>query len=209
MKPVSCVGPNGNGSYGGSQMWWDDKVLVNSGCGIVAGVDSLLHMQGIKEIDRSEYIEKLTAASEIIKPLKIPFWKKEVKVFGNEFVGSLGVTLPRLKRGLRKLIKSMGAAAKVRSYRRNFIDKTKQILKCDIPVILLIRAPFNNVTMYDSDTLEAREKLGQHYVTITDYDEERGMFDISSWGRKYKIATDDLRKFSVFVRFCYLEREDA
>lgn len=209
MKPVSCIDPDGRGSYGGSQMWWDDKVLINSGCGIVAGLDSLLHMQGVEEIGRAEYMKKLTDASTYIKPVRIPFWKKEIKVFGQYFVGSLGVTLPRLKRGLKKLIRSLGLTAKVRSYRRNFVERTKQVLKQDIPVILLIRAPFNNVTLYDADSIQPRDKVGQHYVTITGYDEGRGMFDISSWGRKYKIATDDLKKFSVIARFCYLERSNA
>ena len=208
MKPVSCVDPSGKGSYGGSQMWWADKVLINSGCGIVAGFDSFLHMQGIKEIDKESYIEQITEAAKFIKPLKLPFWKKEIKVFGQDFVGSFGVTLPRLKRGLRKFLKTKGIDAKVKSYRFNYIEKTRALLARDIPVILLIRAPLWNVVMYDETGTRKMDSLGMHYVTITDHDEALGMFSVSSWGRQYKIATDNLKKFSVLVRFCYCERSE-
>ena len=32
-RPPKIIDKNGSGSFGGSQMWMPDKVLINSGCG--------------------------------------------------------------------------------------------------------------------------------------------------------------------------------
>ena len=34
--PPKIIGKNGEESFGGSQMWLPDKMLLNSGCGIIA-----------------------------------------------------------------------------------------------------------------------------------------------------------------------------
>ena len=205
MKPVSCVTKAGKGSYGGSQMWWKDKVLVNSGCGIIAGLEVMLNIDGVEEIDRDEYLEKMDEMSKIIRPLRLPFKGEPVKVFGRTYMGSLGVMFPVLVHGLKKIIKKRGLNYKVRTYQLNFEERTRALIERNIPVILLIRAPFKNVPMYDKDGKSIDFSLGQHYVTVTDYDEEQEMFVISSWGDKYKIDPTDLRKFSVGALFCYAE----
>ncbi|MCR5060206.1 MAG: C39 family peptidase [Saccharofermentans sp.] len=205
MKPVSCIDDKGVGSYGGSQMWYRDRVLVNSGCGVIAGLEILLFMQGIDEVNKNEYLDLMDEAAGFIKPLRLPFKVDKVKIFGKTFMGSFGVTIPRLKRGLRKLSKDRGIDCKVKSYGTNIVERTRELLDRGMPVILLIRAPFNNVTLYNSKG-KSISTLGQHYVIVTDYDEEKDLFVVSSWGEKYKIDPTDLRKFSVSARFCYAER---
>ncbi|SCW58542.1 hypothetical protein SAMN02910456_01996 [Ruminococcaceae bacterium YRB3002] len=209
MKPVSCINEKGKGSYGGSQMWWQDQVLLNSGCGIIAGLDSLLNLRGITEISRDEYLKLMTETSRYIKPLRLPFATKPIMIKGHRFLGSLGVTMPRLRRGLKKLTRKHGINCKVRTYSLNFVERTREILARDIPVILLIRAPFENVPMYDENGGKTADKLGQHFVTVTDYDENDGFFVVSSWGIKYKIDPKDLRQFGVAVRFCYVDPINA
>ena len=205
MKPISCINPNGNKSYGGSQMWYEDNILVNSGCGIIAGLDSVLHQLGVDEIDRSEYNTMMKEAAGFIKPIMLPFKIKPIKVMGNEFLGSFGLTMPRLKRGVKKFSREKGIQVKTRSYRFDFVRKTREVLARGIPVILLVRAPLNNVTLISDTPGFKDEKIGQHFVTVTDYDEEKDLFIISSWGRRYKIDVQSLKKFSVGVSFCYLE----
>ena len=39
-RPPKIIDKNGSASYGGSQMWLPDKVLLNSGCGVIAGLDA-------------------------------------------------------------------------------------------------------------------------------------------------------------------------
>lgn len=209
MKPVSCLTKKGRGSYGGSQMWWEDKVLVNSGCGIIAGLEILLNLQGVEEIDRDRYLEMMDDLSKTIKPLRIPFKEESVQIFGKKFMGSLGVMFPTLVRGLKRITKEQGYDCRIKTYRFNFEERTRELIARDIPVILLIRAPFDNVVMYDEEGKPTSMKLGQHYVIVTEYDEERGLFAISSWGEKYKIDPADLHKFSVAARFCYAERIKA
>lgn len=206
MRPVSCINDKGEGSYGGSQMWYRDKILVNSGCGVIAGLELILFMQGITEVDKNEYLDLMDEAAGFIKPLRLPFKVDKVKIFGKTFMGSFGVTIPRLKRGLRKLSKDRGIDCKVRTYGTNIVERTRKLLDRGMPVVLLIRAPFNNVTMYYENGKPSGVKLGQHFVIVTDYDEEKDLFVISSWGEKYKIDPTDLRKFSVSARFCYAER---
>ena len=207
MKPVSCVNPGGNGSYGGSQMWYQDKILINSGCGIIAGLDSLLNLMGRKEIDRSEYLDLMQEAAGYIRPIVLPFKVKPFTIAGNEFVGSFGLTMGRLKRGLRKMSRAKGLEVKVRSFRKKDISRIRSVLARGIPVIMLVRAPFNNVMMLSDTPSYKDDKIGQHFVTITDYDEEKDLLVVSSWGRRYKIDPLDLKKFSVGAGFCYVEPE--
>ena len=74
-----------------------------------------------------------------------------------------------------------------------------------IPVIMLVRAPFNNVTLIADAEHYGSENIGQHFVTVTDIDEENGCLVVSSWGRRYKIACSDLERFSVSASFCYID----
>ena len=206
MKPVSCINDKGEGSYGGSQMWYRDKVLVNSGCGVIAGLELILNMQGITEVDKNEYLDLMDEAAGFIKPVILPFKVNKVKLFGKTFMGSFGVTVPRLRRGLRKLAKDRGIDCKVKTYGTNIVEKTKELLAKGMPVALLIRAPLHNVVMYNENGKPSGVSLGQHFVIVTDYDDEKDLFVISSWGEKYKIDPEDLRKISVLARFCYTER---
>lgn len=205
MKPVSCINPGGKGSYGGSQMWFEDKILINSGCGIIAGLDSLLHLMGTEEIDKESYLGLMAEASGYIKPIKLPFKIKPLKIAGQEFLGSFGLTMPRLRRGLKRLARSKGVDVRIRSFTFNYVNKLKAALGRGIPVIMLVRAPFNNVTLVADTEGYGNENIGQHFVTVTDIDEENGRLTVSSWGRRYKIARSDLDKFSVSASFCYID----
>ena len=205
MIPVSCVSKGGRPSYGGSQMWYEDKILVNSGCGIIAGLDSLLHLRGMTEVDRDTYLQMMSDASAYIRPIMLPFKIKPMNIAGREFLGSFGLTMHRLKRGLRKLAASQKVECRVRSFRRDFVNKTRAVLANDTPVIMLVRAPFENVKLISDTPGYMDETIGQHFVTVTDYDAEKDMFVVSSWGRRYKIDIESLKKFSVAVSFCYIE----
>ena len=44
--PPKIVDKYGQESFGGSQMWLPDKMFLNSGCGIIAGLDAIMRLNG-------------------------------------------------------------------------------------------------------------------------------------------------------------------
>ena len=51
--PPKIVDRYGRESFGGSQMWLPDEMFVNSGCGIIAGLDAIMRLKG-EDIDPQE-----------------------------------------------------------------------------------------------------------------------------------------------------------
>ena len=69
--PPKIVDKNGEESFGGSQMWLPDPMLLNSGCGIIAGLDAIMRLKGEKGLTREEYFERFFVAKDYIRPLTV------------------------------------------------------------------------------------------------------------------------------------------
>lgn len=190
--------PSVDGSFGGSQMWAPTLLMQNCGCGIVAGLDAVMRMEGEGEITREDYLKRFDEASRYIRPILLPGkHEKPRKIFGSEFLGSFGVSTGRFKRGIKKLAAARNLSIKIKSFVFRYEERVKQYLEQGVPVIALIAAPFNNVTLLDSNNVPS--KVGFHWVTCTGIDDK--FLEVSSWGGRYKIALTDLDKPTAGIKF--------
>ena len=60
--PPRIINAKGNRSFGGSQMWFENKVMLNSGCGIVAGYDAVMRLLDEDEFSKDDYMAALNEA---------------------------------------------------------------------------------------------------------------------------------------------------
>ena len=202
--PPKIVDKYGIESFGGSQMWLPDKMLLNSGCGIIAGLDAIIRLKGEERMTREEYFERFFDAKDYIRPITISKKRDPRKVFGKEFLGSLGVSAGRFRRGIKKLAVKEGLKIKVKPFRFRWWEKVPEYLKTGDPLVMLVTAPFENVTIeLPSGT---KGKLGFHWVTITDIDGDT--LTVSSWGDKCKMSVKELRKFNVILHFYAVSLEN-
>lgn len=185
-------------------MWLPDKMLLNSGCGIIAGLDAIIRLKGEERMTREEYFERFFDAKDYIRPITISKKRDPRKVFGKEFLGSLGVSAGRFRRGIKKLAVKEGLKIKVKPFRFRWWEKVPEYLKTGDPLVMLVTAPFENVTIeLPSGT---KGKLGFHWVTITDIDGDT--LTVSSWGDKCKMSVKELRKFNVILHFYAVSLEN-
>lgn len=203
-QPPKIVDKFGIESYGGSQTWLPDKMLLNSGCGIIAGLDAILRLKGEERMKREEYFERFFDAKDYIRPLTVGKNREARKLFGKEFLGSFGVTAARFKRGIKKLAAKEGLNIRVKPFRFKWWKKVPQYLKSGDPLIMLITAPFENVSI--EMPAGTKYKLGFHWVTITDIDGDTLI--VSSWGAKCKMSVSELRKFNVILHFYSVSLEN-
>ncbi|MBO4449125.1 MAG: hypothetical protein J5777_00915 [Clostridiales bacterium] len=190
--------PSIEGSFGGSQMWAPTPLMQNCGCGIIAGLDTVMRLSGEGELARDEYIKRFNEASRYIRPIILPGKHvKPRKIFGNEFLGSFGVSTGRFRRGIKKLALSRGIGIKIKGFIFKYEEKVKKYLDMGVPVIALIAAPFNNVKLLNCHGVPFN--VGFHWVTVTGIDDR--YMEVSSWGGMYKIELKDLDKATAGVKF--------
>ena len=190
--------PSIDGSFGGSQMWASTPLMQNCGCGIIAGLDAVMRIAGEGELSRDEYMKRFDEATHFIRPIILPGkHEKPKKIFGNEFLGSFGVSTGRFRRGIKKLAASRNVRIKVKSFIFKYEERVKSYLEQGVPVIALIAAPFNNVTLLN--VYDVPSKVGFHWVTCTGIDDK--FLEVSSWGGKYRIPLTDLDKATAGVKF--------
>ena len=114
--PPRIIDKNGLKSFGGSQMWLPDKMLLNSGCGIIAGLDAIMRLKGEESLPKDEYIDRFFVAKDYIRPLTIGKNREARKLFGQEFLGSFGVSAARFKKGVKLLAAKEGLRVKVKPF---------------------------------------------------------------------------------------------
>lgn len=197
IVPPSVKGPGKVVSYGGSQMWFENPKLVNSGCGIVAGLDAVLMLEGVTELTRAEYLERLNEAATYIKPINLPFEVGKRKILGKEFYGSFGVSANRFVKGVKALGRSRNVDISIRSFATKWRTKLVDAINSQCRVVLLIQAPLFNVTL--KPPVGKGENVGFHWVSVEDVEENSIV--VSSWGCKYRIGFEMLDKSTVAFRF--------
>lgn len=178
---------NNNTYFGGDQSWFPYRFLKNSGCGVIAGAEVLLHLKRRGKISKLEYMDFAT-----------DLWKHFLPVIPG--FGMNGLTLAAgLNRYFRK--KNMPYRAFWCISAGKMSCRVRQMLKNDIPVILSIGPNFpmfwrgEKLTLYRkvNDTFVASVKTKAHFVTVTGW--EGRMIRISSWGKEYYIDDGEYRDY--------------
>jgi len=202
--PPKIIDKNGSASYGGSQMWLPDKVLLNSGCGVIAGLDAIMRLKGEESLPKDDYINRFFDAKDYIRPIIVGKNRESRQLFGHEFLGSFGVSAARFKKGVKKLAAKEGLKVKVKPFRFRWWEKIPKYLESGDPLIMLITAPFNNVAVVAPNGF--RNMCGFHWVTITGI--EGDTLRVSSWGWECTMSIKELRKFNVILHFYSVSLEN-
>jgi len=199
LNYLKITDSSGKETTGGSQMWFKDPVMVNSGCGIVAALDNFLVATGVLNMEQQEYLELLENASTKVRPLRLPFFSKPIYFGAKRFLGSFGVTVFGLKRGIKRLSEKTDKTVKVVTYGTTKIDRVLKAIGEGRSVIMLVRTPFAKIRLYSETDSNNFTDINYHWVTVVDADEKS--LTVSSWGRRYKINIEDISKFSILMRF--------
>lgn len=181
--------PSINGSYGGNQMWTGSPLMQNCGCGIIAALDAVLRYEGISAISMDEYLKRFDDAARFIKPIVLPGKRENPKSFGVSTIG--------FKRGIRKYAATRGVSIRAKGFIFDYEEKAKKYLAMGVPVVALIAAPFNNVSIVNINGVGSN--IGFHWVTCTGIDDK--YLEVSSWGGFHRIELSDLDRASAGVRF--------
>ena len=188
-QPPKIIDKYGIESFGGSQMWLPDKMLLNSGCGIIAGLDAIMRLKGEERMPREEYFDRFFDAKDYIRPITI---------------GSLGVSAGRFRRGIKKLAAKEGLKIRVKPFRFKWWEKVPKYLEGGDPLVMLVTAPFENVSI--ELPTGTKGNLGFHWVTITEMDGDT--LWVSSWGTRCKMSVKELRRFNVILHFYAVSLEN-
>ena len=203
-QPPKIIDKYGIESFGGSQMWLPDKMLLNSGCGIIAGLDAIMRLKGEERMPREEYFDRFFDAKDYIRPITIGKNREPRKLFGKEFLVSLGVSAGRFRRGIKKLAAKEGLKIRVKPFRFRWWEKVPKYLEGGDPLVMLVTAPFENVSI--ELPTGTKGNLGFHWVTITEMDGDT--LWVSSWGTRCKMSVKELRRFNVILHFYAVSLEN-
>ena len=198
-QPPKIVDSLGRESFGGSQMWLPDEMFVNSGCGIIAGLDAILRLKGEenKGMTRDEYFSRFFDAKDYIRPITIGKNRQARKLFGRDFYGSFGVSSVRFSRGIRKLAVKEGLKIKLRSFAFKWWEKIPKYLEDGDPLIMLFVSPIKKICVEEPSGYKVMCNF--HWVTVTEIDGDD--LWVSSWGGRCKMSVRELKSFGVILRF--------
>ena len=203
-RPPKIIDRNGSASFGGSQMWLPDKMLLNSGCGVIAGLDAIMRLKGEESLPKDDYINRFFDAKDYIRPIIVSKNREPRNIFGHEFLGSLGVSASRFKKGIKKLAAKEGLKIRLKPFRFKWWEKIPKYLESGDPLVMLITAPFNNVTVVSPSGY--KNMCGYHWVTITGI--EGDTLKVSSWGWECTMSIKELRRFNVILHFYSVSLEN-
>lgn len=190
-------------SYGGNQLWSDDEVIRQCGCGVIAAADLLLYLSSndrrysrgpVAEFNNCEAIphsryEKFTAVlRKSYLPLLPPF----------------GINGLALAFGLNMYFMRwhIPLSARWGVTHRNFWEKMEDMLEQDIPVIFAVGPNFpfvwqnNRLNFYskNTDNYYKSNSAKAHFITLTGIDGD--WLRISSWGKQFYISKQEFLKYS-------------
>lgn len=202
--PPRIIDKNGLKSFGGSQMWLPDKMLLNSGCGIIAGLDAIMRLKGEESMPRDEYIDRFFVAKDYIRPLTIGKNREARKLFGQEFLGSFGVSAARFKKGVKLLAAKEGLRVRIKPFRFKWWEKIPKYLESGDPLVMLFTAPIKKVAVESPNG--HKTMCNYHWVTVTGM--EGDTLYVSSWGAECKMSVKELKRFSVILHFYSVSLEN-
>ena len=176
-------------SYGGSQLWEEDKNMRLWGCGVTAACDLLLYRMDRRVLSEGDY-----------------------RAFREEISGCFpliphrGIDGVRLALGLGRCFRKQKLPLRCKwgTSEKAFWDRLCEMLRSDIPVILAVgpnfppllrreRLPLYRKTVHGSYVEDQR--ITGHYVTVTGTD--GAWLRVSSWGRQYYI---NIAQYAAYAR---------
>jgi len=210
-------------SFGGSQMWFPengsrrDRIMRGGACGLVAVTDLLLYVSRKENLSLTPVTGRPTSLApgsrnaylELLRNLS-----RHYPVLAK--MGSFNVEIPLF---LNSAFRRLGSKTRIRSSvfptRKNLLDTVKRSLQANVPVILLIPPkllPFTRmkgVPFYSFQNglpKKEKESVRAHFVTITGlrcpvFPEYPLFYEISSWGTKYYLNSEELHEYLFGARF--------
>ena len=180
-------------SFGGSQMWFQERSINRCGCGVVAAYDLILYItsgydcRNQNGISRNDYTAELKRIQKKYFPLLYPF----------------GLTGIQLAVGMNRLFLDMALPyrASWSMTGKNLTSRIKDMLMDDIPVILSIGPNFpffwekHTLSLYrrERGVYRKASEVKGHYITVVGIDDV--WMKISSWGRLYYIKLDEYQDY--------------
>ena len=178
-------------------MWLPDEMFVNSGCGIIAGLDAIMRLKGEEGMTRKEYFDRFFEAKEYIRPITIGKNREARKLFGRDFLGSFGVSARRFRKGVKKLAVKEGLNIRVKPFLFKWQEKIPKDLESGDPLVMLFVSPFKKITVETPDGYKSM--CDYHWVTVTEIDGDN--LWVSSWGERCRMSVQELKSFGVILRF--------
>lgn len=210
-KPYIAIMKNGKMSYGGSQEWWKRKIIFGYGCGVIAATDTLLYLDFHQECEKENGILDFTTYQKCVEKMQ----KSYFPVFPYLGIPAwlLGIEMNRYFRKNKIPLQSIFGVT-----RKKMAGRIKEMLACDIPVILAIGPNFpfpikrHKVDFYEKQK-EGYEKIAEvaaHFVVVTGF--EGQWLRISSWGKEYYINYHEYQNYvkkyscSFVSNICYIRK---
>ncbi len=186
-SPYIAVKMGNTLSYGGSQLWSDDKTVSGFGCGLIAAADLLLYISGTEVISDKEYMD-------FVRSIKKYF----------PIMPGQGIDGIRLSIGLNLCFGhfSMDRLCYWGISGNKYLGRIYDMIKKDTPVILSVGQ--NIPILQKKEKLSFYRKTGDrilvpkahasgHYVTVTGIGHK--YLRISSWGKKYYIKISEYEDY--------------
>lgn len=216
--PYLSVNKSENGSYGGSQTWFENQIIRQGGCGLIGAADVLLYLGLYKKGCQTKYLLSLEFDTGKIRYQEYETYVRRMFFYFPviPYFGIPGWMLPLgFQRYFLKHRIQLRARWGVRP--KSLREKMNEMLQMDIPVLLSIGPNFpfpfgkHKLQLYrrtrSGNYLEA-QKTNAHYVVVTGIEGE--WIHISSWGREYYIHWDEYREYVkkysnyLFSNICYI-----
>lgn len=185
QNPYPQIRQFGAFSYGGSQMWSENNMVKQCGCGVVAAQDLLLYLQR-KEVsgDAQRVLTRQTYNADVLRLHKHYF----------PLLPHFGLNGIMLAAGVNRLFRERGLPYRARwAFSGGKLwDRIQEMLNNDIPVILSVGPNFPAIWENNCLDFYVKNRTGEyirstatkaHYFTATGMDDE--WLRISSWGREY------------------------
>ena len=228
---------NVEGSFGGNQEWmkealdtWKGRAIGGYGCGLIGASDLLIHILGNGITDRSVSSVNPAYTSAPKEEKTYTALKKDDYISFIRYMEKryfhiypkLGLSGILLALGLnlffffnrRSITESSGCryTARWAVWPSNMLDRIKEMLSNDIPVIISIGPGFfrkNKLKFYKKgvnasgeETYKQVTETKDHYVTITGVIEAKRpdnkditLLEISSWGKKYYVNYAEYQQY--------------
>ena len=180
-------------SFGGSQMWFQERSINRCGCGVVAAYDFILYItqkdgnQRPTGYSRSIYIAELKRIQKKYFPLLYPF----------------GLTGIQLAFGMNRMFHDYAIPyhASWSVTEKNLFSRIRNMILDDFPVILSIGPNFplfwekHTLSLYcrDRGIFKKASEVKAHYITVVGIDDV--WLKISSWGRLYYIKREEYQDY--------------
>lgn len=183
--------PSIEGSCGGHQLWWGkDSVGHHFGCGVIAGLDGLIHRGLISQLSLSKpsYMAEAEVLWAYIRP-NTGLRFKQARERYNKGLGIGVYSAGKLMSGIKKYLDDQGLKAEfsMLNNRRSFWQPEKSVAKGKA---FIEKSLENNCPVHLLSWRENQEGYHFHWVTIIGLEGEgasSSTLTVATWGQKKSI----------------------